>query len=137
MPGITIPSAPRRRGSMGRLCLLLLTAPALAAPQDGGKRVALIVGNDAYSVSPLKNAVNDARAMDKALRSAGFTTKLLENVSKERIGDELGAFTDSLGPDDSALFYYAGHAFQIESENFRSEERRVGKERRSRWSPYH
>src|ERR1700676_914219 len=103
-----------------RLTILLLVtaAAALAAPQDEGKRVALIIGNNAYSVSPLRNAVNDARAVDKALQGAGFKTKLLENASKDQIDDAVGVFADSLGPDDSALFYYAGHAFQIENDNF-------------------
>ncbi len=100
------------------LVLLVVCIPAFAAPAEEGKRVALIIGNDAYSLSPLRNAVNDARAMDKALRAAGFQTKLLENASKEQMDDALGAFADSLGPDHSALVYFAGHAFQIENENF-------------------
>ncbi len=99
------------------LLLLAVSAPVFAAEEEG-KRVALIIGNDAYSVGPLKNAVNDARAMDKVLRAAGFQTKLLENATKEQMDEALGAFADSLGPDHNALFYYAGHAFQIENENF-------------------
>ncbi len=98
------------------VCLVTATAPLWA--QEEGKRVALIIGNDAYTLAPLQNAVNDARAMDKALRGAGFKTKLLENASKDVIDDALGSLADSLGPDDTALFYYAGHAFQIENENF-------------------
>jgi len=107
-----------RRAAAGLgLLLLAVSAPVFAA-DDEGKRVALIIGNDAYLIGPLKNAVNDARAMDKALRAAGFQTKLLENATKEQMDEALGAFADSLGPDHSALFYYAGHAFQIENENF-------------------
>lgn len=100
------------------ILLLMTAAAALASPQDEGKRVALIIGNDAYSISPLRNAVNDARAVDRALQGAGFKTKLLENASKDQIDDAVGVFADSLGPDDTALFYYAGHAFQIENDNF-------------------
>ena len=99
-------------------CLFFAAQPATAEPEDAGQRVALIIGNDAYTVGPLKNAVNDARAMDKALRSAGFKTRLLENASKEQMDEALAVFADSLGPDHSALVYYAGHAFQIENENF-------------------
>ncbi|MEK7752493.1 MAG: caspase family protein, partial [Acidobacteriota bacterium] len=105
------------RAAAGLVLLLAAAAPIFAAEEEG-KRVALIIGNDAYSVGPLKNAVNDARAMDKALRAAGFQTKLLENATKEQMDEALGAFADSLGPDHNALFYYAGHAFQIENENF-------------------
>lgn len=106
------------RMKMAGSALSALLFTAVAFSQDGGKRVALVIGNDAYSLSPLKNAVNDARAIDRALQSAGFKTKLLENASKDQMDDALGVFADSLGPDDSALFYYAGHAFQIENENF-------------------
>lgn len=63
-------------------CLSALTLAAGAAPQPEGKRIALIIGNDAYSVRPLKNSVNDARIMDKALRAAGFRTILRENTTK-------------------------------------------------------
>ncbi|MCX6637819.1 MAG: caspase family protein [Acidobacteria bacterium] len=107
-----------RRAAAGLGLLLLAVSALVFAADDEGKRVALIIGNDAYSIGPLKNAVNDARAMDKALRAAGFQTKLLENATKEQMDEALGAFADSLGPDHNALFYYAGHAFQIENENF-------------------
>jgi len=102
-----------------RFCsfLLLAAAGSCLTAQDS-KRSALIIGNDSYTQSPLKNAVNDARAMDKALRAAGFQTRLVENASKEQMEDAFGAFADALGPDSVALFYYAGHAFQIENENF-------------------
>ena len=35
-------------------------------------RVALVIGNGDYRTAPLKNPVNDARAMASALRGLGF-----------------------------------------------------------------
>ena len=35
-------------------------------------RVALVIGNASYKREPLRNPVNDARAMSKKLRSPGF-----------------------------------------------------------------
>ena len=99
------------------LLFLAALAPALHA-QEAGRRLALIIGNDAYSISPLKNAVNDARAMDKALKSAGFLTVTLENARKADMDRAIGEFLDKLGPDDTALFFFAGHGVQIENENF-------------------
>ena len=61
-------------------------------------------------MSPLKNAVNDARAMDKALRSSGFQTVTLENARKADMDRAIGEFLDKLGPDDTALLFFAGHA---------------------------
>jgi tetratricopeptide (TPR) repeat protein len=103
------------------VCLLSLAAaiPAVHAQGDaGGKRVALIIGNDAYAISPLKNAVNDARAIDEALRASNFRTILVENAKKADMESKIGEFLDMLGPDDTALFFYAGHGVQIASENF-------------------
>ena len=100
------------------LLLFAALAPALLHAQETGKRLALIIGNDAYSISPLKNAVNDARAMDKALKSAGFLTVTLENARKADMDRAIGEFLDKLGPDDTALFFFAGHGVQIENENF-------------------
>jgi tetratricopeptide (TPR) repeat protein len=118
MPNTAGSPTPRRAAAGLSLLLAAVATSALAAPGEEGRRVALIIGNDAYSIGPLRNAVNDARAMDKALRAAGFQTTLLENASKEQMDDALGAFADLLGPEHNALFYYAGHAFQIENENF-------------------
>jgi hypothetical protein len=98
------------------LTLALLAALSLAA-QDG-KRVALVIGNDAYALSPLRNAVNDARAVEIALRGAGFRTILVENARKPDLESKIGEFLDQLGPDDTALFFYAGHGVQIANENF-------------------
>lgn len=103
--------------SLFGLFLLSGAIPAARA-QESGKRVALIIGNDAYKISPLKNAVNDARAMDAALRASNFRTILLENATKADMETKIGEFLDMLGPDDTALFFYAGHGVQIVNENF-------------------
>ena len=46
---------------------------------------------------------------------------------KEGAADIYRTLMDLVGPEDTELIF----------EEFRSEERRVGKECRSRWSPYH
>src|SRR5262249_211615 len=71
------------------LPLFAILVPALFA-QESGKRIALIIGNDAYSISPLKNAINDARAMEKALKSAGFQTIEVENAKRADMELKLG-----------------------------------------------
>jgi tetratricopeptide (TPR) repeat protein len=113
-----LPTNRHKRRALVSLAGLLLLAAIPALAQQEGKRLALVIGNDAYSISPLKNAVNDARAMDKSLQSAGFRTVLLENGKKADIDKTIGEFLDMLGPDDTALFFYAGHGVQIDNENF-------------------
>jgi len=91
---------------------------AQSGPAAEGKRVALIIGNNAYSMSPLQNAVNDARLIDKALQGAGFTTTLKVDATKPVMEQSALEFLNSIGPDDTVLFFYAGHGIQMQNENF-------------------
>ena len=97
--------------------LLIFALPAVLSAQDG-KRVAVIIGNDNYLTRPLRNAVNDAHLMNRALQAAGFQTILRENTRKDDISDAIVEMVEKIGPDDTALFFYAGHGVQIEGENF-------------------
>lgn len=93
--------------------------PAAAQPpvSNEGRRIALVVGNDAYPAGALQNAVNDARAMQKSLAGAGFRVILAENANKVALEQQTAEFLQSIGPGDTALFFFAGHAVQIENEN--------------------
>ena len=101
---------------LGLFCCLPRTRER--SPQDEGKRIALIFGNNAYSISPLQNAVNDARAVDKASAGRRLQNHPERKCQQERYGRSRGGFVQQLGPDDTALFFYAGHGMQIENENF-------------------
>jgi hypothetical protein len=57
------------------LSVVVLLSVAFLARAEGpppGPRTALIIGNVAYSFAPLKNPINDAEAMGKALEGARF-----------------------------------------------------------------
>ena len=102
------------------LAAFALTVASFAQQPDTleeGQRLALVIGNDAYSIRPLQNAVNDARAMQKALAGSGFRVNLQENAGRVAIETAVAEFLSKLGPGDTALLYYAGHALQIEGEN--------------------
>ena len=85
---------------------------------DGGRRLALVVGSNSYPAKPLRNAVNDARAVTQGLEEVGFTVTRIENASRRQLIAALEEFAGSLGADDVALFYFAGHGVQVESENY-------------------
>jgi uncharacterized caspase-like protein len=95
----------------------LLACPDTVRAQDEGRRLALVIGNDDYEAGPLANAVNDARAMNRSLRGAGFNVILAENANRVAMEEALAEFVSRIGPGDVALFYFAGHAVQIEKEN--------------------
>ncbi len=83
-----------------------------------GKRVALVVGNGAYGIGPLRNPVNDASGMSKALESCGFEVLLKKDVDLESLEKAVSAFGDQIRGADCALFYFAGHGLQVNGENY-------------------
>jgi len=57
---------------------------AAASPAKGPvveRRLALVVGNNAYKNSPLVNPINDARLVAKTLEGMGFEVMLRENLN--------------------------------------------------------
>jgi hypothetical protein len=87
-----------------------------AAPE---KRVALVIGNNAYRNGPLKAAINDARAMTSALTELGFRVVKLENVGRLAMVRAIRSFVDDLGGSQAVgLFYFAGHGVQLKGKNF-------------------
>lgn len=99
------------------LCLLVLLC-ACALPAAAAKRIALVIGNGSYKDAPLKNPVNDARAMAEALKGQGFEVILKQNGTKIEMERVVADFGEKLGEGDTALFYYAGHGMQVNGRNF-------------------
>jgi hypothetical protein len=94
--------------------LLLPGGPAVAQ-----KKIALVVGNDRYqNVPALQKAVGDARTMADALRGLGFTVMFAQDVSRRAFSEQLLAFDSMLERGDTALFFFAGHGFEIDKQNY-------------------
>lgn len=84
----------------------------------GEPRHALVIGNSAYTHSPLKNPVNDARAMAKALAAAGFEVRLVEDASLVGMQRAVRQWGNDLAKGGVGLFYYAGHGMQVRGRNY-------------------
>ena len=97
------------------LALLLLLSSALPALAE---RRALVLGNGAYPANALPNPTNDARDVAQRLRQMGFLVDEGIDLSRTEAMQLVQTFAASLGRDDIALFYYAGHASQIGSDNY-------------------
>jgi uncharacterized caspase-like protein len=82
------------------------------------KRIALVIGNGAYTNSPLKNPVNDAKDIAAKLRKLGFEVVERHNLTTKQIGRTLSEFRSKLEPGAVALVFYAGHGIQIKGENY-------------------
>ena len=109
------------------LALLLLTALILPAqdrrvvPAGGGRRLALVIGNDAYPWKPLVNSVRDARSIAQALPDVGFAPNditLATDTNLRQLQRAARDFLQKLKPDDVALVYYSGHGVEVRGENY-------------------
>ena len=98
------------------LILVLIYPSSLLAASE--QRIALIIGNGAYSSGPLKNPVNDATAMATQLQKLGFTIILKRNANLRGMEDALADFGDRLKRGGVGLFFYAGHGLQVGGANY-------------------
>jgi len=95
-------------------CVSLHVAPAHAA-----KRVALVIGNNAYeNVPALQKAVNDSEAISRELAKLGFDVVSAENVGRRAMSRALVELESKIESGDTALIYFAGHGFAVDGTNY-------------------
>ncbi len=82
------------------------------------EKIALVIGNTDYEVSPLRTAVNDATAFSQALSEIGFQVDLQTNTNQQEMEAAVQSFGRSIQSGAIGLFYYAGHAVQHNGENY-------------------
>ena len=106
-------------------CLTVLRAQSQTSDRrlarsatDGERRLALVVGNNAYPSAPLRNAVSDATAVSAALRDVGFDVTTIINADQPTFERAVDAFASRLQRTDIALFFYSGHGMQVDGDNY-------------------
>jgi len=82
------------------------------------ERLALLIGNASYRRQPLRNPVNDARAMDAALVGLRFRTDGIENAGLRDMIGALQRFSIQARSHRVRLLYFAGHGLQIRGRNY-------------------
>src|SRR5438552_8390740 len=102
----------RMARAMAAACVFACVSAAAA------DRVALLIGNNQYAATPLRNAVNDARDLGEALKELGFKVIVRENASRKDMIDGIREFGQALDGASTALFFYAGHAMQFKDRNY-------------------
>jgi len=90
--------------------------PGTAA--DGHARIALVIGNGLYQSSPLRNPATDAHDMAQALRAVGFEVVCKTDLRQNEMKQAIRVFGQSLQSGSVGLFYYAGHAVQVDGRNY-------------------
>src|SRR5688572_17282940 len=81
-------------------------------------RVALLIGNNQYASTPLRNAANDAKDLADTLKDLGFKVIVRENASRKDMIEAIREFGQALDGADTALFFFAGHAMQFKDRNY-------------------
>lgn len=100
--------------ALAMAAVLLPGAPSFAV----AKRLALVIGNNAYTDGVLKNPINDARAMAATLTDLGFEVHKLENGDRSAMQRAVLEFGRKLNDDTVGLFYFAGHGMQVRGANY-------------------
>lgn len=102
------------------VALILLLGAALLLVSCSNRRVALVVGNSAYTdpIPPLGNPGSDAEAIGQALQRLNFQVMLARDLDRGSMDLMLEKFVNTAKGADVALFFYAGHGFQIRGENY-------------------
>ncbi|MCG6536228.1 MAG: caspase family protein, partial [Syntrophales bacterium LBB04] len=105
----------KHRGLILAVYLLLMPLLAHAATES---RTALVIGNSAYSTGPLANPAHDAADVAATLKELGFSVTLRRNVGLRETEDAIREFGNQLKRGGVGLFYYAGHAIQMDGVNY-------------------
>jgi hypothetical protein len=96
------------------LAIVVQPLPAWAA-----KRVALVIGNNAYSEVPkLEKAIGDAQAISTTLQGLGFEVITLVDANRSRMARALTDFETRVSPGDTALLFFAGHGVALDGGNY-------------------
>src|ERR1700674_1196341 len=106
-------------------CLILFSALpgtlSSAAAQQQEKRIALVVGDGAYTKSPLATAANDAGLIAQTLQAAGFDVVGARDLDGDTLRRSLRDFiqkAQASGPGTVAMVYLAGYGMQLAGENY-------------------
>ncbi|MEO6382062.1 MAG: caspase family protein [Nitrobacter sp.] len=107
------------------VCLLLLGAfsvtPNAAVAQQQEKRIALVIGNGAYTKVPLATAANDGGLIAQTLQAAGFDVAGARDLDGDTLRKAFRDFVkkaEESGPDTVAVVYLAGYGIQLAGENY-------------------
>jgi uncharacterized caspase-like protein len=83
-------------------------------------KLALVIGNGHYpdAAEPLLQPINDARALDDALRHDGFDVDVIEDARKDDMARAIARLQAKIKPDSVVMLFYGGYAIQAGRESY-------------------
>ncbi|CAN7475997.1 caspase family protein [Rhizobium sp. LjRoot30] len=99
---------------------LFLFALLCFHPAQAERKVALLIGNAAYSApaTELRNPPNDIAAIGAMLTGADFDVTVVTNVGRSAMSAALAGFEEKARGADVGLIYYSGHGMEIGGTNY-------------------
>ena len=91
---------------------------SVAGPPASNKRIALVIGNGSYPMSPVGTAVADAKAIAELMKDGGFDVVYAQDTRTADLTSAIQQFSQKLEQGATAIVYYAGHAIQTRDRNF-------------------
>lgn len=83
------------------------------------RTLAVVIGNNSYYKGcELTNAVEDAKAMADVFNRLGYDVILTTDMNADQSFALLQEFDSRIPGYDASIFYFAGHGFQLDGENF-------------------
>src|SRR4051812_30200380 len=101
-----------------RLALLLISilsvVPVTPSTAAGPERFALVIGNAKYpdAEAPLKEPINDARAVADELKRDGFNVEIGENLTGDAMRRAFDKLYGKIKPGSVALVFFSGFGIQ-------------------------
>lgn len=84
------------------------------------RTLAFVIGNNDYleERAKLANAVNDATEISKVFERLGYDIISGYDCNTEMVCNLLAEYDSKINNYDASIFYFAGHGFQIDGENY-------------------
>ncbi len=110
----------RKMRVWGLILTTVLAVVAFAVPVLADKRVALVIGNSAYSnVSKLPNPASDAEAIGILFKRAGFDiVEQRQNLTNTEMRRVVRDFSEKVQNADVAVVFFAGHGIEVDGVNY-------------------
>ena len=82
------------------------------------RKQALLIANSSYRVEQLRSPRGDAQALERALRSNGFTVQIHADLDKRSMQGAVSEFARGVGRGDVAFFYFSGFGLTSVGQTF-------------------
>jgi hypothetical protein len=101
------------------VALLATASPSLASVASDPKKIALVIGNSTYIEGDPVSGVEDAQAVEAALKRAGFTVlPPVLNLKLQDAKKTFDAFEAAIKEASVVVVFFSGHGFELNGKSY-------------------